>query len=49
MPLCFVVDDHVDTREGFAEYLRESGFDVQTAADAGELRSLLPRPRPPPC
>jgi len=41
MPLCFVVDDHVDTREGFAEYLRESGFDVQTAADAGELRSLL--------
>jgi chemosensory pili system protein ChpA (sensor histidine kinase/response regulator) len=41
MPLCFVVDDHVDTREGFAEYLRESGFDVQTAADAGELRMLL--------
>jgi CheY-like chemotaxis protein len=41
MPLCFVVDDHVDTREGFAEYLRESGFDVQTAGDATELRSLL--------
>jgi DNA-binding response OmpR family regulator len=41
MPLCFVVDDHVDTREGFAEYLRQSGFEVQTAADAGELRSLL--------
>ncbi|HTH03913.1 MAG TPA: response regulator [Vicinamibacterales bacterium] len=41
MPLCFVVDDHVDTREGFAEYLRQSGFDVETAADAGELRSLL--------
>jgi chemosensory pili system protein ChpA (sensor histidine kinase/response regulator) len=41
VPLCFVVDDHVDTREGFAEYLRESGFDVQTAADAGELRLLL--------
>lgn len=41
MPLCFVVDDHVDTREGFAEYLRESGFDVRTAGDAGELRSLL--------
>ena len=29
MPLCFVVDDHVDTREGFAEYLRQSGFDVR--------------------
>jgi CheY-like chemotaxis protein len=41
MPLCFVVDDHVDTREGFAEYLRHSGFEVQTAGDAGELRSLL--------
>ena len=41
MPLCFVVDDHLDTREGFAEYLRESGFEVQTAADAGELRVLL--------
>jgi CheY-like chemotaxis protein len=41
VPLCFVVDDHVDTREGFAEYLRESGFDVQTAADAVELRLLL--------
>lgn len=46
MPLCFVVDDHLDTREGFAEYLRESGFDVQTAADAGELRSLLAEATP---
>jgi CheY-like chemotaxis protein len=46
MPLCFVVDDHVDTREGFAEYLRESGFDVQTAADANELRSLLAEATP---
>ncbi len=46
MPLCFVVDDHVDTREGFAEYLRESGFDVQTAADAGELRLLLKEATP---
>ena len=46
MPLCFVVDDHVDTREGFAEYLRESGFDVQTAADAGELRTLLAEATP---
>jgi CheY-like chemotaxis protein len=35
------VDDHVDTREGFAEYLRQSGFDVKTAADASELRLLL--------
>jgi len=46
VPLCFVVDDHVDTREGFAEYLRESGFDVQTAGDARELRSLLAEATP---
>ncbi len=46
MPLCFVVDDHLDTREGFAEYLRHSGFDVQTAADAAELRSLLAQATP---
>jgi two-component system, cell cycle response regulator DivK len=41
MPLCIVVDDHLDTREGFAEYLRQSGFDVRTAANAGEFRALL--------
>jgi len=41
MPLCIVVDDHVDTREGFAEYLRHSGFDVRTAGDASELRAIL--------
>jgi CheY-like chemotaxis protein len=41
MPLCIVVDDHADTREGFAEYLRESGFDVRTAGGASELRALL--------
>ena len=46
MSLCFVVDDHVDTREGFAEYLRQSGFDVQTAADAVELRCLLAEATP---
>jgi two-component system, cell cycle response regulator DivK len=41
MPLCFIVDDHGDTRDGFAEYLRDWGFDVRTAGDAAELRSLL--------
>ena len=34
MALCFIVDDHGDTREGFAEYLRDWGFDVRTAGDA---------------
>jgi two-component system cell cycle response regulator DivK len=41
MPLCFIVDDHGDTREGFAEYLRDWGFEVRTASDATELRTLL--------
>lgn len=41
MPLCFIVDDHGDTREGFAEYLRDWGFEVRTASDASELRTLL--------
>ena len=41
MPLCFIVDDHGDTREGFAEYLRDWGFDVRTAGDAAELHKLL--------
>jgi len=41
MPLCFIVDDDGDTREGFAEYLREWGFQIQTASDAAELHTLL--------
>lgn len=41
MPVCFIVDDDGDTREGFAEYLREWGFEIQTASDAAELRTLL--------
>ena len=41
MALCFIVDDHGDTREGFAEYLRDWGFDVRTASDASELHTLL--------
>ena len=46
MRLCYVVDDHGDTREGFAEYLRTSGFDVGTAGDAGELRALMAEATP---
>lgn len=41
MPLCFIVDDDGNTREGFAEYLREWGFEIQTASDAAELHALL--------
>jgi CheY-like chemotaxis protein len=41
MPSCIVVDDHGDTRTGYAEFLAAFGFDVRTAADADELRRLL--------
>jgi len=41
MPVCFIVDDDADTREGFAEYLREWGFEIQTASDATALHTLL--------
>ncbi len=41
MRLCFIVDDHGDTREGFAEYLRDWGFEVRTAGGARDLDALL--------
>ena len=41
MPRCIIVDDHGDTRAGYAEFLTAFGFDVRTAADAEEFRSLL--------
>ncbi len=41
MPRCIIVDDHGDTRAGYAEFLAAFGFDVRTAADADELRLLL--------
>jgi CheY-like chemotaxis protein len=41
MPRCIVVDDHGDTRAGYAEFLAAFGFEVQTAADGDELRRLL--------
>lgn len=41
MPLCLIVDDHEDTREGFAEYLLVNGFDVLSASDAEEFERLI--------
>jgi CheY-like chemotaxis protein len=41
MPRCIIVDDHGDTRAGYAEFLAAFGFDVKTAADAEELRAVL--------
>jgi two-component system cell cycle response regulator DivK len=41
MPLCIVVEDHGDTREGYVEFLGMSGMTVLSAANADELRALL--------
>jgi CheY-like chemotaxis protein len=41
MPLCVLVDDHDDTREGFAEYLQVNGFDVLSADGAEEFERLV--------
>jgi two-component system, cell cycle response regulator DivK len=42
MSRCIIVDDHGDTRQGYAEFLSAFGFEVRTAADAEELHVLLP-------
>jgi CheY-like chemotaxis protein len=41
MTRCIIVEDHGDTRAGYAEFLTTFGFDVRTASGAIELRSLL--------
>jgi two-component system, cell cycle response regulator DivK len=41
MARCIIVDDHGDTRAGYAEFLSAFGFEVRTAADADELRRVL--------
>ena len=41
MARCIIVDDHGDTRAGYAEFLSAFGFEVRTAADADELRGVL--------
>lgn len=41
MARCIIVEDHGDTRTGYAEFLTTFGFDVKTASHGGELRTLL--------
>lgn len=41
MPLCLIVEDHGDTREGYAEFLSFSGFEVATAGNGDEMRHRL--------
>ena len=41
MARVIIVDDHGDTRAGYAEFLSAFGFDVRTAQDAEELREVM--------
>jgi two-component system, cell cycle response regulator DivK len=41
MSRCIIVDDHGDTRAGYAEFLSAFGFEVRTAGEADELRGIL--------
>jgi two-component system, cell cycle response regulator DivK len=45
-PVCLLVDDHDDTREGYAEFLQVNGFEVLAAATAEQFESLLAGVRP---
>lgn len=46
MPRCLIVDDDRDGREGFAEYLRAFGFEVDECEDAESVWECLARSRP---
>lgn len=41
MPSCLIIEDHADTREGFAEFLAFAGFEVMTAADGAGMWRML--------
>jgi two-component system cell cycle response regulator DivK len=41
MPTCLVVEDHGDTREGYAEFLSYAGFKVMSAAGRDEMQRHL--------
>jgi CheY-like chemotaxis protein len=43
---CLIVEDHSDTRTGYAEYLEVCGIQAWTAADAEGLRDRLARDIP---
>lgn len=46
MPQCLLVDDDRDGREGYAEYLRGHGFDVDECEDAETALKRLVRKAP---
>jgi CheY-like chemotaxis protein len=46
MPRCLIVDDDRDGREGYAEYLRAFGFDVDESDSAPSALRLIRKRRP---
>lgn len=46
MPRCLIVDDDQDSREGYAEYLRAFGFDVDESGDGRSALDLMQKVRP---
>jgi CheY-like chemotaxis protein len=40
-PICIVVEDHGDTRDGYVEFLALEGIRVLSAGSGDELRALL--------
>lgn len=46
MPVCLVVEDHSDTRDGYVEFFGFYGFDVLTAAGEDEMWQSLDRELP---
>ena len=46
MALCVIVDDHDDSREGFAEFLEVNGLEVMSAASADEFEAILDKHEP---
>jgi CheY-like chemotaxis protein len=45
-PICIVVEDHGDTRDGYVEFLGFEGIQVLSAASGDELRALLATTKP---
>jgi two-component system, cell cycle response regulator DivK len=41
MPVCLVVEDHGDTRDGYVEFLGFAGFEVMAAAGREEMHRRL--------
>jgi DNA-binding response OmpR family regulator len=46
VPRCLIIDDDLDSREGYAEYLQVFGFDVETLPDARAAIRMIRQQRP---